>query len=192
MILSLIRHGKTEANEKRLYCGWTDLPLSPSGEEELYQLKGEIVYPRGELYITSGLLRTTQTMNILFDNPKIKVMNNLREMHFGNFEMHSYNELKHNDDYLSWISGIEHVSPPFGESKQIFKKRVINGLYEIMQYCNSKKVETVVIVTHGGVIATLMEFFCPGQKDFYEWQPSLGRGYSITIHELNNIKYKHI
>lgn len=192
MILYLIRHGKTEANEKRLYCGWTDLPLSPSGEEELLNLKGKISYPRAELFITSGLLRTTQTMNILFDKPNIKVINDLREMHFGSFEMHSYNELKHNKDYLHWISDIEHVSPPFGENKKIFEKRVIKGLYEIMQYCSSAKMETVVIVTHGGVITTLMEFFCPGQKGFYEWQPSYGRGYSIMIKEPNNINYKHI
>ena len=29
--LYLLRHSLTEANERRLYCGWTDLPLSPAG-----------------------------------------------------------------------------------------------------------------------------------------------------------------
>ena len=31
MSIYLIRHGKTEANEKHLYCGSTDLPLSEKG-----------------------------------------------------------------------------------------------------------------------------------------------------------------
>ena len=35
MTVYLIRHGKTEANEKRLYCGRTDLPLSEQGREEV-------------------------------------------------------------------------------------------------------------------------------------------------------------
>ena len=34
----LIRHGRTEANEKHLYCGSSDLPLSVSGAEELKKL----------------------------------------------------------------------------------------------------------------------------------------------------------
>lgn len=37
MTIYLIRHGKTEANEKRLYCGITDLPLSEAGRDELQQ-----------------------------------------------------------------------------------------------------------------------------------------------------------
>lgn len=35
MKLILIRHGKTEANEKHLYCGSTDVSLSESGIKEL-------------------------------------------------------------------------------------------------------------------------------------------------------------
>ena len=35
MRLILIRHGKTEANEKHLYCGSTDLPLSEAGKAAL-------------------------------------------------------------------------------------------------------------------------------------------------------------
>ena len=35
MIIYLIRHGRTEANEKWLYCGSTDLSLSEKGREEL-------------------------------------------------------------------------------------------------------------------------------------------------------------
>ena len=30
MRILLLRHGITEANEKHLYCGSTDLPLSPA------------------------------------------------------------------------------------------------------------------------------------------------------------------
>ena len=42
MRIYLIRHGKTEANERRLYCGSTDLPLSRQGAAELAQLHYDI------------------------------------------------------------------------------------------------------------------------------------------------------
>ena len=35
MKILLLRHGLTEANEKHLYCGSTDLPLSPAGRAAL-------------------------------------------------------------------------------------------------------------------------------------------------------------
>lgn len=35
MRILLLRHGITEANEKHLYCGSTDLPLSPAGRAAL-------------------------------------------------------------------------------------------------------------------------------------------------------------
>ena len=41
MIIYLIRHGKTAANEQHLYCGSTDLPLSEEGLAELQALRAE-------------------------------------------------------------------------------------------------------------------------------------------------------
>ena len=42
MTIYLIRHGKTEANERHLYCGSTDLSLSDTGRAELQQLHYDI------------------------------------------------------------------------------------------------------------------------------------------------------
>ena len=62
MNLYLIRHGKTYANEAHLYCGSTDLPLTPQGIEELKQLRYEISQAA---YLTSGMLRTEIDFNAL-------------------------------------------------------------------------------------------------------------------------------
>ena len=43
--IHLIRHGQTEANEKGLYIGRTDLPLSPAGLAELLALRAEMDIP---------------------------------------------------------------------------------------------------------------------------------------------------
>ena len=41
MKLILLRHGITEANEKRLYCGATDIGLSETGKAALLLRKKE-------------------------------------------------------------------------------------------------------------------------------------------------------
>ena len=38
--ITLLRHGLTEANERKEYLGWTDSPLSEQGRMEIEQLKG--------------------------------------------------------------------------------------------------------------------------------------------------------
>ena len=63
MTIYLIRHGKTEANEKWLYCGSTDLPLSERGREELRGISYDIKNVR---FLTSGMKRTNETLKILF------------------------------------------------------------------------------------------------------------------------------
>ena len=86
MTVYLIRHGKTEANEKRLYCGSTDLPLSEKGREELNRLNYEIKNVR---FLTSGKLRTNETLKILFGDVPYEENPRFREVDFGIFEVHS-------------------------------------------------------------------------------------------------------
>ena len=58
MTIYLIRHGKTEANEKHLYCGSTDLPLSNAGREELQNIHYDV---NDVHFLTSGMKRTSLT-----------------------------------------------------------------------------------------------------------------------------------
>ena len=53
------------------------------------------------------------------------------------------------------------------------KKRVLEAFSEIE--------EGTCIITHGGVIAAIMENLFPGEgKDRYQWQPRPGKGYAIS------------
>lgn len=191
MILHLIRHGKTEANENKLFCGVTDIPLHKNGILELLEFKKELYYPTAELYIVSGLLRTVQTANILFDNPTLTVINELCEINFGDFEMQSYEQLKSTSAYQNWVLDIDNLSPPNGESKKMFIERVIEGFSKVKDLLNTTSINSCVIVTHGGVIATIMEHLFPNEKNFYQWQPACGKGYTLSI-EDNITKYNEL
>ncbi|MBP5155579.1 MAG: histidine phosphatase family protein [Clostridia bacterium] len=178
MKLLLIRHGRTAANEKRLYCGSTDIPLSADGRARLEALKQTAAYPVPEdaRFITSGLKRCRETLDILFGTAESETESGFCEMDFGAFEMRSYEELKNVPEYIEWISGDNESNVcPGGESGAIMKARVLAALEKVI-----KENKNAVIITHGGVIAAIMEYLFPQErKNRYEWQPECGRGYSV-------------
>ena len=55
MKLTLIRHGLTEGNIRRLYYGAMDLPLLPDGIEALHALRDGGGYPEAERYFTANV-----------------------------------------------------------------------------------------------------------------------------------------
>lgn len=180
MIIHLIRHGRTRANEQGLYYGATDLPLSEQGVAELGELKAAIPYPAADRYVTSGLRRAMETLAILYDKKPERTFPELNEFDFGDFEMKTHEELKDRPDYRRWIAGDDDTSCPNGESKNAFVERILAGL-DALRRLNT---ESVVVLCHGGVIGILMETLFPNEKEhYYVWIPDCGCGYSLDIAE---------
>ena len=171
MTIYLIRHGKTEANELRLYCGSTDLPLSDSGREELRRIRYDI---SGVRFLTSGMARANETMELLFPGIPYEIDPRFREVDFGAFEMRSYEQLKDNPAYQTWLTGDNESNvPPGGESGKQMTERVLSAFADIQK--------DTCIVTHGGVIAAIMAARFPEVgRHRYQWQPKNGCGYAIT------------
>ena len=170
----LIRHGMTEANEKHLYCGSTDLPLSEAGREAVKALSYHV--PEDAEFICSGMKRTVETLKLLFGDVPYRVEPDLREVDFGAFEMHSYEELKDRADYQAWLTGDNDANvTPGGESGQQMRERVLKAFDRL-----AGENRNLVIVSHGGVIASLMESLFPEEgKNRYQWQPKPGHGYEL-------------
>lgn len=171
MTIYLIRHGKTRANEEHLYCGSTDLPLSETGREELCKLSYSV---SDVCFLTSGMRRTNETLHLLFGQVAFREEPRFREVDLGDFEMRSYEQLKDDPAYQAWISGDNETNvPPHGESGNAMKARALEAFAQLQ--------EDTVVVTHGGVIAAIMEHLFPGEgKNRYQWQPAPGHGYAIT------------
>ena len=170
MMIYLIRHGRTEANEKWLYCGSTDLPLSEKGREEIREIHYDIPNVR---FLTSGMKRANETLEILFGDVPYAVDSRFREVDFGIFEMRSYYEIQDMPEFQAWLTGDNEANvPPEGESGLQMKQRVIEAFSEIR--------EDTVLVCHGGVIAALMAHLFPEEnKSRYDWQPQNGKGYCL-------------
>ena len=170
----LIRHGRTEANERHLYCGSTDLPLSEAGAAEL---KGKHYPIKNARFLTSGMKRTEQTLSILFGDVPHEVDPRFREVDFGIFEMHSYEELKDDPAYQLWLAGDnERNVPPGGQSGAQMTARVLAAFAEL-----ERRGEDTVLIAHGGVIAAIMASLFPDEgKNRYQWQPKPGEGYALS------------
>ena len=171
MTIYLIRHGKTLANERRLYCGSTDLGLSERGREALNGIHINISRVR---FLTSGMKRANETMELLFPSIPYEQDPRFREVDFGIFEMHSYEDLKDRSDYQIWLTGDNGRNiPPGGESGAQMTERVLSAY--------RGQTEDTCLITHGGVIAAIMASLFPEEnKHRYQWQPQNGHGYRIT------------
>ena len=171
----LLRHGVTEANRLHRYCGSTDLPLDSAALEAFLAERRVYPDPSGYGILTSGMVRTEQTLRAIYGELPHGQERDFREMDFGFFENRTYEELKDDPAYQVWLAGNnEENRCPGGESGSEMTARVL-AAWDRLE-------EDTLLVTHGGVIAALMAHLFPGEaKTRYQWQPRPFGGYVITV-----------
>lgn len=186
--LYLMRHSLTEANEKRLYGGSTDSPLTDRGRAIAEGRRGLI--PKCDLYITSGMRRADETLFGMTVERPGQVLDGLREMDFGAFEMRSYHDLKDDPDYIRWIGDDSGATPcPGGECTRDFHSRVLAAGRRLLTLDEA----AVCVVCHGGAIVCLMGNWFPDiQRHFYEWQPGPCGGYRIAVQDGRPVGFEEV
>lgn len=192
--IHLIRHGITDGNRNRWYYGSMDIPLNDEGIDGLIGFWKEGIYPEmnGGKFFTSGKLRTEQTLFLLYGEVEHEKLEALQEMNFGIFEGHSYDELKENFEFCKWIESHDSAAPG-GESRTQFRNRVHEGLKELFFKHALNKGEDdssneSLIICHGGVISVIMmKVLDDAEKNFYDWIPAPGRGYTLFLNEYGSV-----
>ena len=121
----LIRHGMTEGNRYQRYIGVTDEPLCEEGRE----LLGKFTYPKPQAVFVSPLKRCLETAAILFGDPKVRIIDQLAECDFGEFENKNYKELSGDPRYQAWIDSNGILAFPGGESKDECATRNLEGFH---------------------------------------------------------------
>jgi broad specificity phosphatase PhoE len=158
--LLLVRHAETEDNARMRLSGWTDTDLSPRGEEQVALLADHFNRHHGHIdaLYSSPLIRarrTAEAIGALTGHTPI-LLDDLREMYFGELDGLSFEELR--EAYANLLeadenSEIEDFMWPSGESRTGFTARVLHATNTIAR---DHPGLSVGIVTHGGFIATLM------------------------------------
>ena len=179
----LIRHGMTEGNRHQRYIGVTDEPLCPEG---IHLLK-TLTYPQVEAVFVSPLRRCQETAEILFPNQKVRIIDQLAECDFGDFENKNYKELSNDPRYQAWIDSNGIMAFPGGESKEECAARNLEGFQRAVTSCIRENISEAAMVIHGGTIMNIMEAYALPRKAFYEWHVDNGCGYQV---ELDPILWK--
>jgi len=158
--LLLVRHAETTDNASMRLSGWTDTDLSPRGENQVELLADHFNRHHGhvEALFSSPLLRarrTAQAIGSLTGHSPI-LLDDLREMFFGELDGRPFEELR--DAYAHLLEADENGDLddfvwPSGESRSGFSSRVLRVTDFIARRYQG---QLVGVVTHGGVIATLM------------------------------------
>lgn len=177
----MFRHGLTRGNFNAQYIGHTDYPLTTDSIESLKKIKAKHHYPTVEAVFVSPLKRAMQSADIMFPKNNKIVIDNFIEYNFGEFEEHTAEELKDNEDFQNWIHGDIYAAPPFGESNAQFAQRVCEAFEKVINGCIAEGIENIAIVTHAGVIMTILACYGLPEAPMAHWQMDAGYGFKLRI-----------
>lgn len=179
--IHFIRHGEIAETQNGAYIGVTDVSLSDKGRAELNELDKNYRYPYAPVLFSSPLKRCLETCEIIYPDSTPITVDELSEINFGLWEGKTAEQLKDDELFKKWLSGDTSVKPPEGESSADFTRRVCLMFQKIVDGLVSTGHTEAVIVTHGGIIMTLMAVYGLPQAKPFEWACDSGCGYSIRV-----------
>ncbi|HAU38996.1 MAG TPA: hypothetical protein DCX07_14945 [Phycisphaerales bacterium] len=157
--LLLVRHACAAGDRRGRFVGRTDLPLSPEGLEQTHKLVPLIRALDPEVCYCSPLARARQTADILLRHLPLPVHidDDLREIDFGQWECKTFEEVAVEDARAveQWANFDHRFAFPGGESLGGFLARV----RRIAKRLSDDPTSTVLVVTHGGMIRTMICHF---------------------------------
>ena len=147
--LILARHAQVDPQYAGRFLGSTDVPLSDLGRLQAAALASALSNGRDDRLFVSPLRRAVQTAEFLQSDAQIDP--DLREIDFGRWEGRSFEEISSSDEnglIDRWSSFDPEFSFPGGEPLGAFVARIA----EVSDRLASSRAETVLVITHGGVI----------------------------------------
>ena len=177
--LILIRHGQTDMNKDQLYYGRLDVPINETGKEQAENTRKNLVeleIDYDKIY-SSPMKRAYETAEILnYKNLEIEKDDELREMDFGIFEGLSYKEIikKYPEEMEKLKKDWKTYSYVTGENPFMLQKRALKFLEKIDKNKNN------MVVTHWGIICTLLSFLFSSELEGY-WKYQVKNGGIVII-----------
>jgi len=146
--LYLIRHGETEFNVKGLCQGQKDSPLTQKGIKQAVAIKKEIekLDLKFDYVFSSPLQRSIDTTNIVLNRNDIQILDELKEITFGDYE---------------GKSNLLMPRPLGGELAKSYNGETTEELFNRVYYAIKKTMDllpdntSTIMFTHGFVMRTI-------------------------------------
>ena len=179
--IHFIRHAICEANEEGRYVGITESPVSANGRKELAEKAERYVYPEVDKVYVSPLRRCIATAAFLYPEGYARVVPELREMNFGEFEGRLLSDIKDAPEYKAFIKGGLDNPPPGGESLRHVVQRCFEGLDFIVNDMMKNGYSSAAVVTHGGIIMNMMSCFGLPKYSPNDFACDFGEGFTVLV-----------
>jgi broad specificity phosphatase PhoE len=182
--LILIRHGATDWNAQKKYCGYKDVPLNADGRKQARMLRIRLSGIPIDVVYTSDLKRAVRTARLALGAAKMIKVKELREINFGVLEGLSHDQImkKYPIPYTKWLKDpFKKHSIPQAESMPAFQKRIAKALKKILA---SNPGKTIAVFCHGGTISVFFTGILK-KKGFWRYVP---KSTSVSIVEYSDNK----
>lgn len=179
--IHFLRHGLTQANYDSRYIGLTDEPLCENGRRQLEEMRGGGGYPAVEKVYASPLKRAVQSAEILFPQMEVETMEDLRELDFGAFENRTAQELEQDAQFCQWRASPPSARTPGGESGEDLLFRATRAAQSIFMRMAEEKMRSVAVVTHGGLIMSLLSGMGLPRRQMMFWNCEPGEGFTVMF-----------
>ncbi|MCX7703747.1 MAG: histidine phosphatase family protein [Planctomycetota bacterium] len=147
--LVLIRHGKTAWNERKIFRGRSDIPLSEVGIGEAKSLAESLRGEEADAVFCSPLLRAVQTAEPICKSMKVPLYKDdaLVDVDFGYWSGLSSEEviMRHPREWEMWTRGDLKLRFPGGESLEEVQKRLEEFLSSCVRNLTHRR---LLVVTH--------------------------------------------
>jgi probable phosphoglycerate mutase len=163
----LVRHGETEWNRLGKFQGCKDIDLSNEGVIQAQYLFKKFNDDFDYIY-TSPLKRAVQTAEVISANKEIKpiIINELREINFGEWEGLTINEISNTfpKEFNYWRN--DKLEAPMCGGDLSLKNASSRAKNVITKIVDKHKEKKILIVSHGGIIKS-------GLIGLFEWDMTM-------------------
>lgn len=143
MLVYVMRHGESENNERKLYTGWFDSPLTDQGVEEAKNAGALMRSVSFDKIYSSDLKRAIETVEAAIPGCSYELSPLLREIKMGNLENQPLSNLTDEERSARLLYGYTDIG---GESRVEFRDRVLKFKSEL----EALDCERVAIFSHAG------------------------------------------
>lgn len=154
-LITLVRHGQTDWNLARRIQGSTDIPINETGRADALAAAELLADSVHHAIYASPLIRAHETARIIAERLGLAepaITRDMREREFGEGEGLLVTEYL--ERFSDWQS-----APAGAESMDMVRDRALGALDEISRESRRRSApmaESIIVVTHGGVIRSLL------------------------------------
>jgi len=155
----LIRHGVTDWHEQRRVLGQRDVPLNAQGINQAHAAAMALAGVQLHEVLSSPLLRTMQTAEIIAGQFGIEVARDPRLVDFrvGKWEGMAYDEVNASADYQKFLADPLSTAIPGGEDLRQIRERSVSAIEQAL--ADTPAGEAVAVVSHAGIVRVLLAHY---------------------------------